>query len=220
MPPVNQHPENDVRIKGTALVCGRLSLSSILRLLSADASRERISIRDLIDALGDRALAALMFVFALPNVFPTPPGTSAVLGVPLIFLTAQLTLGRRLWLPDFICQRALSFHDFQKLILRVVPWLERIEGMLRPRASRLAYPPMEYVAGLICFILSIILALPIPLGNIPPAVAICLIALGILERDGWWVAAGIATSVVAVGIVLGVFFAVFETVSFVGHRFF
>jgi hypothetical protein len=218
--PVNQHPENDKRIKGSALVCGRLSLSSILRLLSADAHRERISIRDLIDALGDRALAALMFVFALPNVFPTPPGTSAVLGVPLIFLTAQIAFGRKLWLPDFICKRTLPFHDFQKLIRRVVPWLERVESLLRPRASCLAYPPMEYVAGLICFILSVILALPIPFGNIPPALAICLIALGILERDGWWVVAGIVTSVVAVGIVLGVFFAVFETASFVGHRFF
>ncbi|GHU29967.1 ABC transporter permease [Betaproteobacteria bacterium] len=218
--PVYPHPENDEQIKGTALVCGRLSLSSILRLLAAEANRERISIRDLVNALGDRALAVLMFVFALPNVFPTPPGTSAVLGVPLIFLTAQLALGRKLWLPDFVCKRSLPFRDFQKLILRVTPWLERAESLLRPRASRLVHPPMEYVAGLICFILSVILALPIPLGNIPPAVAICLIALGILEKDGWWVAAGIVTSVVAVGIVLGVFFAVFETVSFVGHRFF
>jgi hypothetical protein len=218
--PVCPHPENDGRIKGTAIVGGRLSLSSILRLLSVEANRERISIRDLVDALGDRALAALMFVFALPNVFPTPPGTSAVLGVPLIFLTAQLALGRKLWLPDFICKRSLPFRDFQALVRRVAPWLQRAESLLRPRASRLVNPPMEYVAGLICFILSTILALPIPLGNILPALAICLIALGVLERDGWWVAAGIVTSVVAVGIVLGVFFAVFETAMFVGHRFF
>ena len=47
-------------------------LSGVLRILANDASRERISIRDLVEALGDRALAVLMFVFALPNVIPTP----------------------------------------------------------------------------------------------------------------------------------------------------
>ena len=48
-----------------------LSLSEVLRALADDAARERIFVRDLVEALGDRALAALMLVFALPNVFPT-----------------------------------------------------------------------------------------------------------------------------------------------------
>ncbi|MDR3221077.1 MAG: exopolysaccharide biosynthesis protein [Candidatus Accumulibacter sp.] len=193
---------------------GHLPLSDILRLLADDASRERIFIRDLVDTLGDRALAALMFIFALPNVFPTPPGTSAVLGAPLVFLTAQLALGRKLWLPDFVRNRSLSFHDFQILVRRIAPWLARAESLLRPRASCLADPPMEYVIGLICFILSVILALPIPLGNIVPALAICLMALGILEDDGWWIVAGFLAAVIAVAIVSGVFFAMFETTLF------
>lgn len=56
---------------------------------------ERISVADLLAAMQDRALAALMFIFAVPNVVPVPPGTSAILGAPFIFLAAQLTLGRR-----------------------------------------------------------------------------------------------------------------------------
>ena len=198
----------------------RLPLSGVLRVLANDARRERISIRDLVEALGDRALAALMFVFALPNVIPTPPGTSAVLGAPLIFLTAQLALGRSPWLPDFICDRSISFHDFRALVRRIAPWLERAERLLRPRAIRLAVPPMEYVVGLICFVLSVILALPIPFGNIPPALAICLMALGILEQDGWWIVAGLITAAIGVAIVSGVLFAMFETALFVGHRVF
>jgi hypothetical protein len=197
----------------------RLPLSDVLCGLAADTKGvEKISVRELIDALGDRALAALIFVFALPNVFPTPPGTSAVLGTPLIFLSAQLALGRPPWLPDFICRRSLPFHDFQAFIRRVTPWLKRAENLLRPRASRLVDPPMEYVTGLVCFILSAILALPIPLGNIPPALAICLMALGILEEDGGWVAAGLVMAAASLVIVLGVCFAVFETASFVGSR--
>jgi hypothetical protein len=190
-------------------------VSCILRALADETGRERISIRDLIDALGDRALAALMFVFALPNIFPTPPGTSAVLGAPLVFLTAQLALGRRLWLPEFIRERSLPFRDFQILVRRVAPWLTRAENLLRPRASRLVDPPMEYLVGLLCFILAVILALPIPLGNIPPAIAICLFALGILEKDGAWIVAGLLTTAIALAIVSGVFFALFESSLFV-----
>ncbi|MDR2788956.1 MAG: exopolysaccharide biosynthesis protein [Candidatus Accumulibacter sp.] len=216
--PVRPRQENDGAGGGGS--AGRLLLSDILCRLAGDAGRERISVRDLADALDDRALAALMFVFALPNIFPTPPGTSAVLGVPLVFLTAQLALGRRLWLPETLSRRSLPFHDFQTLILRVEPWLRRVESLLRPRASRLADPPMEYVAGLVCFLLSVILALPIPLGNIPPAIAICLLALGILEGDGCWVAAGFLAAAIAIAIVSGVFFAIFETSLLAGRWFF
>ena len=72
----------------------RLPLSAVLRQLAADPGRERVSVRDLFAALGDRALAALLFVFAVPNAIPSPPGVSTVLGVPLLFLSAQLLLGR------------------------------------------------------------------------------------------------------------------------------
>jgi hypothetical protein len=197
----------------------RLSLSAALRLLAAEGGRERISVDDLIEALGGRALAALMFVFALPNVFPTPPGTSAVLGAPLVFLTAQLALGRRLWLPEFIRVRSLPMHDFRALVRRAAPWLARAESLARPRAAALTGPAMRRVVGAVSFVLAVILTLPIPFGNIPPAVAICLMSLGILEGDGVWVAAGFTAAAIAGAIVAAVFFGVLETALFVGRRF-
>lgn len=72
---------------------GNHALSVILLKLSTDLLRERISVGDLLRAMGDRAIGALMFIFAFPNVLPTPPGTSTILGAPLIFLAAQLMLG-------------------------------------------------------------------------------------------------------------------------------
>jgi hypothetical protein len=45
-------------------------------------------------------------------------------------------------------------------------------------------PLPERIVGAACLLLAIILFLPIPFGNIPPAVAIAAFALGILERDG------------------------------------
>ncbi len=184
--------------------------SEVLRALADDASRERIAIGDLLTALGDRAIGALMFVFAVPNILPTPPGTSTILGPPLIFLAAQLALGLKPWLPGFITKRSLARTDFQALIKRIVPWLERAEKLLRPRASFLATPPMEYVIGVMCFVLAVVLALPIPLGNMLPALGIAVLALGVLERDGYWVVAGLAIGAGALVFVSGVVFAMIK----------
>ena len=80
-------------------------LSDVLTAIASDETRERIAIGDLLAAMQERAFGPLMLVFALPNVLPTPPGTSTVLGAPLIFLTAQLALGRNPWLPPLISRR-------------------------------------------------------------------------------------------------------------------
>lgn len=148
-----------------------------------------------------------MFIFAFPNVLPTPPGTSTILGAPLIFLAAQLMLGRAPWLPAFVANRSMTRSDFSSLVKRIVPWLQRAESLLRPRLARLALPPMEHLVGLLSLLLAVLLVLPIPLGNVLPALAISLMALGVLERDGVWVLAGLAVTAAAVSVVYGVVFA-------------
>lgn len=189
---------------------GNVRLSAMLHALALDDSRDRIAVSDLLAALGDRALAALLFVFAVPNVLPVPPGTSAILGAPLVFLAAQLALGHRPWLPAVIARRTMTRTDFAALVRRIGPWLARAEQLLRPRAVRLALPPMEYLVGLVCLLLAIVLVLPVPLGNMLPALAISLLALGVLERDGAWVLAGLATAAVSAVVVSGVVLAMIK----------
>jgi hypothetical protein len=70
---------------------------------------------------------------------------------------------------------------------------------------------MEYVIGLICLLLAIVLTLPVPLGNMLPALAISLLALGVLERDGLWVLAGFAAAIASGVVVSGVLYAVAKT---------
>lgn len=197
---------------------GKSTLSTILKALAEDAQRQRIAVSDLLDALGDRALAALLFVFAFPNVLPVPPGTSAVLGAPLVFLAAQLCFGLRPWLPAVIARRSMPRKDFAALVQRIGPWLERAERLLRPRAVLLAVPPMEYLIGAVCLVLGLILTLPIPLGNVLPALSISLLALGVLERDGLWVACGLLVAAVATAVVWGVLFAIVKATLFFFHQ--
>ena len=190
------------------------SLSATLDHLANDESRERVSVRDLFDAMGDRAFGALMLIFALPNVIPTPPGTSAVLGAPLVFLTIQLALGLKPWLPRLIADRSMTRADFAGLAGRIAPWLARAERLLKSRLEFLAGAAAENVIGIICFVLAVILTLPIPLGNMLPAFAICLFSLAILERDGLFAIFGLICAIASAILVGGVIYALVKTLIF------
>lgn len=183
-------------------------LSELLLALGQDPARERITVGDLLASLGDRAFGALIFIFAFPNVLPTPPGTSTLLGAPLVFLAAQLCLGWQPWLPALVAQRSMPRADYVRLVGRICPWLVRAERLLQPRWSGLTRSPMDNVVGLVCLVLALLLVLPIPLGNVLPALAISLLALGLLERDGLWVLAGFVTAAAAMALVSGVVFAI------------
>src|SRR5690242_9111919 len=77
-------------------VCGarpprRMSL--VFEELSRDAS-EAVTILQVREALGDRSLAALLAFFAAINLLPLPPGTTVVLGPPLVIVAVQMMLGQ------------------------------------------------------------------------------------------------------------------------------
>ncbi len=193
-------------------------LSVVLFRLAHEGDSDRVSIGNLLAALGDRAIGALMFVFAAPNVVPAPPGLSGILGAPLVFLAAQLMLGMKPWLPGVITRRSIARDDLQTLVRRLSPWLARAEKLLRPRWSTLTHPPLEYAVGLLCFVLAVVIVLPIPLGNILPALALSMLALGVLERDGLWVIAGTATAAFALTVVSGVVWAMVQAVLYLVMR--
>ncbi|MCR5879475.1 exopolysaccharide biosynthesis protein [Phenylobacterium sp. J367] len=126
-----------------------------------------------------------MVVFAAPLVLPMPPGVSAVLGLPLLLFSAQFMLGmRRPWLPGALADRAIRGRDVKAMAERVVPMLLRIERLLHPRLTFLAHGPFARLVGVVAFVLSVIVFLPVPFGNILPSLAIAVLGLGLVERDG------------------------------------
>ncbi|ATQ43632.1 exopolysaccharide biosynthesis protein [Caulobacter mirabilis] len=167
----------------------------------ASAKRKTVSVRDVLEAFGDRAFGALMFVFAAPVALPMPPGVSAILGAPLLFIAAQLMVGRRtLWLPSFLADRTMSRADFAGLMEKLSPYLSWIERRLRPRLTFLYNRWLDGLTGFICLVLAIIVFLPIPFGNMLPALAIAAFGLGIAERDGLLGAFGGLIAAISIGV--------------------
>ena len=190
--------------------CNRVGrpLSEVLIAIVRTATAPRISVGYLLLALKDRALGALILVFAAINVMPTPPGTSTVLGIPLIFLAAQLAMGREApWLPRWISERSLDRLQFTAAIEGLAPWFARAERLFRPRLDLLAAGPAKQLLGVACLLLTAILILPIPFGNMLPALAISVIALAIMERDGAAALVGLAIAGVSVAVVWGIVYA-------------
>ncbi len=201
-------------LRGARLPPAR-KLSEILLDLAGDSSRERISLADLLAALEGRAFGALMLIFAFPNILPSPPGLAGILGLPLVFLSAQMATGRAPWLPGFIARRSLPRETLAAIFTRAAPIVARAERMLRHRLAFLTWGPMQQVLGAIVLVLSLLLMLPVPFANMAPSVAICVIGLGVLERDGLWVIAGLVAAAGAAVWVLALGYALIKSAIFV-----
>jgi hypothetical protein len=151
------------------------------------------------DALGDRSLAALLAFFAAINLLPLPPGTTVVLGPPLVIIAVQMMLGHsRVWLPRSVLARSIPADKFKQMTARMMPRLLWLERLIRPR-----YWPFrsEWAAdravGTVALILGIAVTLPIPFGNWLPAFSIFLLSLALSQRDGLCLTAGLVVGVVS-----------------------
>ncbi len=190
-------------------------MSQAIARVVAETETDRVSIGDLFARIGERAHYTLLILFALPNTLPGIPGTSAVLGVPLLYLTLQLALGRAPWLPGFIARRSVGREALASVLERAQPWLQRGERYLKPRLRGLTGTVAERWVGTCSVVLAAMIMLPIPFGNMLPALAIIFAALGLMEEDGLWVLVGSVTGTIASVVVVVVLWAVIKSTLFV-----
>ncbi len=183
-----------------------LRTSGILTALAA-LPGDRIAVGSIVAALKDRAYALLVVLLGLPNCLPMPPPIPLVCGLVLIFVAIQMLTGRVIpWLPQALLSRSIGKPVLTRAVDRAVPLLVRLERISRPRltvlGSRYAIP----VIGLLILVLALGLVVAAPfIGQIPLGFAVCLVGLGLVERDGLLILAGAAFG--AVGLVLSAGFA-------------
>lgn len=159
-----------------------------------------VAVGDVVRHLGGDASAGwLLLLLAVPALVPSPGvPLGMVFGAALALLALQLTFGPRpLHLPAWIARRRLAARHLDATTARVGPWIERIEKTIRPRLAALTSPWVVRLLGLVVLVNAILIILPIPLGNTLPAIAVMSLALGLIARDGYAVAAGFALSVLA-----------------------
>jgi hypothetical protein len=190
------------------------SLSELLQDL-CDGPPGPVRVREMVDHFGHRAFGAMLFAFSVPNLLPLPPGSSTVLGLPLVLLSPQLALGvKGPWLPRAVGERTIARATLKKSFDAIIPRLRKVERLCAPRLPFMFGPVGDRVIGLVCFALALVLILPIPLGNMLPAAAVAAFALGLTQRDGVMVLLGYLLTVAAFAVLVLSFGAV---VAAVGH---
>ncbi len=183
-----------------------LRTSGILTALAA-LPGDRIAVGSIVAALKDRAYALLVVLLGLPNCLPMPPPIPLICGLVLVFVAIQMLTGRVIpWLPQALLSRSIGKAVLTRAVDRAVPLLVRLERISRPRltvlGSRYAIP----VIGLLVLVLALGLVVAAPfIGQIPLGLAVCLVGLGLVERDGLLILVGAAFG--AVGLVLSAGFA-------------
>lgn len=152
----------------------------------------KLYLGELINAFGERGFGALMVFLGLLNALASPiPGSTTILGTPLLLISLQLVIRRdQLWLPRFALKQAFPREEFRRVVGRIRPHLHRVERLSRPRWAFMTNEISEVLIGIACSILSVIIMLPIFGGNMFPSLFCALFGFGLMQRDGAMIALG------------------------------
>jgi hypothetical protein len=180
------------------------TLSEVIESLGY-GDNPKLDLAEVVEGFGERAFWALMLMLALMSLLPWPPGGKAVFSVPIMLLSLELAVQRQtVWLPRWLLRVSVSREAYRKASGgRVLRSIRAIERLSRPRLPILTGEVADVITGIVCFVLAIMLALPVPLGDMLPALTIAIFGLAITQRDGLAVLiGGIGTVICGVYVVL------------------
>ncbi len=156
---------------------------------------------------GDDGLGPVLFVLTLPVMLPLPPGVSMIMALPILVVAPQVMAGcRTLWLPAWLARRTVKHKGLAKLLGTLLPTLEKVEAVVKPRLGVLTGRVGAAVVGSASTLIGLILVLPIPFANLLPSWSLAAFSLGLTRKDGLAVLAGYGLLIAALGVIaLGCF---------------
>lgn len=180
--------------------------SPALRLagLRRAAGDEGLSLAQAAHHLAEHALPLLMILLAALAMVPTPGLPLGVLtGLSIAWLALGALSGRHAALPRRFAHVPLPRKVLDAALRRLVPVLRRIERLSRPRLPALvgAWGRVSVLGAL--GLQGLVLAVPLPFGNIAPATAVILLAVALLRRDGLGVMIGHAAGLASLAVIAG-----------------
>jgi hypothetical protein len=178
--------------------------SELVQQLLSDAHRDSedgIPLGRVIDAFSRRAFGGLVFFVTLPAFIPAPFGV--VIGPLLGLAGLQMIIGfEHPWLPKRVRAFRLPRDRLERLSERMGKALLKIERFARPRLGWCGEGIGVLLSGISVIVLGTLLALPIPLTNWPFGIALCTLALGLIERDGVLIICGWLCAAISIGLVV------------------
>jgi hypothetical protein len=178
---------------------------------TAEETTPHVTLGDVLHLAGERVFGFLFVLLALPSALPVPaPGYSIPFGIIIFLLAMQLIGGAEFpWLPQKALNHTMSRQQVQKLVKAGVPWLQRIEGVSRPRLNGVCTSRAgQAILGVAIALMAVSMMIPIPGTNTLPAIGIFITGFGLLEDDGAISLAGLLVCACALAISTSIIMAV------------
>ncbi len=192
----------------------RRSFIGVLQQIDAATGPEGLTVAGIVDRLDERAFGLLLLLLAIPCLVPGLPGAQ-IIAIPIFLLAAQIMIGRHEpWLPGWFTRLKVEKSWLSAITGFADKRLRWTEALSRPRLTFLASGIGERFVAFFMLLASVTVMLP--LTNTIPSLALTLMALGLIQRDGLFALAGAlvaaawvsALGIVIAGLVLGAGFAV------------
>lgn len=171
------------------------NVTRLLRRLADDGGDAGLTLHEIRDRLDERAYGLLILLLSIPCLVPGLYGVPQVVGLIVILLAGQMLVGREEpWLPRWFlnlrCKGSWlkAMADFAETKLG---WIDRL---WRPRLRRFADGPGEKLAAVFMILATVTIVMP--LTNTIPSIALALLSVGLIQRDGLFVLAGCAVTTV------------------------
>jgi hypothetical protein len=186
--------------------------SEVLTAIASGGEGDRVRFGDLVAAMRNRAFGVLFLLFGIPNCLPMPPGIPVICGIIVALIAAQMVMGRdQLWLPGWLGSKSFARADLKRIVGRAEPWIQRLERVAKPRLHVFADARSRRLIGLAGMVLGLALVLPIPIiGNIPLGIPICILGLGLVERDGAIILGGYVATALGLAVTAGLGWLIFQ----------
>jgi hypothetical protein len=172
--------------------CVSAGLAEMIRAMPA----EGLTLRGLLERLGERGLLISCMVLTLPFLLPVSiPGTSLPFGMIIALNGVGILTHRAPWLPDRLMNRRLAADALKPVLARGIRLFIGLERWVHPRLWPLTHgPTIGRFNGILLMLSGLLLMVPLPLpfANALPAYGALFLAAGSLERDGAFVLAGYA----------------------------
>ncbi len=189
--------------------------SESLRSIVEMHKEASISVGQIVSGFHQRGFSLLLMIFCAPLIPPfSPPIFTLIIALPLIFLSCQMIFGLRApWIPSWLGKKTIKTAAFAHVVKKVNPYLEKLERYLKPRFLFLSNHVGEKMIGVCCLLCSLSIATSLPFTNTIPSIAIFLMALGLLERDGLLINAGMVIMVIGLTLTCVILFLGVEALA-------
>lgn len=179
------------------------SLSTTLQSALSVGMGCHISMGDLMSRIAERGYGLLLILLALPTLFPVlPPGSAATIGFLYTIIGFQMLCGKKFpWLPRKVRNYRFSEKTAHKLRERGVAFFNTLERFSRARWLFMETAVMLRIVALTIILMGLILFTPLPFMNTLPAFAVMLLGIGLINRDGIFLLAGLSLSFSLLGFI-------------------